>query len=291
MSRSRLTLIASTIILTFAIYSLPRVLKKSGEPVSSKEEQPTENVANADRHEGHDHSDHEGHDHSHDHAHNMEGAEELHAVIVSLKEKWENSEMLEKKHIFADSLAGVYKRLNQFDSAAFFAELSLPDEPSALKLKSVGEYCYEAFQFAPSRAAAADWGEKTRNYLAAYLKENPGDLTSKTHLAMTYVSTDQPMTAIMELREVLAQDPDQADALFAMGMLSVQSGQYDKASERFKHLTEVDPQHLQAHFYLGLSYFELGKKSKAKSAFEWVVANSNDPVVQATAGDYLEQLQ
>ncbi len=292
MSRTRITLIVAVIILTGLVYSLPRVKEKATDETAelTAENQASGVADHSGEHDGHDHDDHDGHDHS-GHEHGVKEDVSLRKQLVQVKESYENSEISAKRLMFADSLAGMYKSLGQFDSAAFIAEQSMPAEPSADRLRSVGEYFYDAFQYASDRSKASEYGEKTRKYLAMYLKDHPEDLSSKTHLAMTYASTDQPMKAVMSLREVLAKDPDQPDALFAMGMLSMQSGQYEKAVQRFKHLVEVSPQHLQARFYLGLSYFELGKKSKAKSAFEWVVANSDDPVVQATAGDYLEQLQ
>ena len=44
------------------------------------------------------------------------------------------------------------------------------------------------------------------------------------------------MQGIMMLREVLEEDPKNELALFNMGMLSIQSGQYDKAVERLVEL-------------------------------------------------------
>jgi outer membrane protein len=99
------------------------------------------------------------------------------------------------------------------------------------------------------------------------------------------------MQGIMMLREILAEDPKNETALFNMGMLSVQSGQYDKAIERLEELVAVNPNHVQGQLLLGVSYMNKGDKTKAKAQFEKVKKLDNDPAVQSTADSYLKDLK
>ena len=63
---------------------------------------------------------------------------------------------------------------------------------------------------------------------------------------MTYLSSASPMQGITMLREVLAEIRKMNLALFNMGMLSIQSGQYDRAVERLDELVRLTPIILRA---------------------------------------------
>ena len=98
------------------------------------------------------------------------------------------------------------------------------------------------------------------------------------------------MQGVMMLREILQQDPQNEQALFNLGVLSMQSGQYDKAVERFSNLVELYPKNTQAHFFLGVSYLETGASDKAKEQFLRVKSLDDNPSVQATVDSYLEDM-
>jgi TolA-binding protein len=75
-----------------------------------------------------------------------------------------------------------------------------------------------------------------------------------------------------------------------MGVLSMQSGQYGRAVERFEELVKVHPQNLQGQFYLGVSYFESKEKNKAKAQFELVKKMTQDPMILSSVQGYLDKL-
>jgi Flp pilus assembly protein TadD len=74
-------------------------------------------------------------------------------------------------------------------------------------------------------------------------------------------------------------------------MLSVQSGQYDKAIERLEELEKINPENIQGQLLLGVAYMNKGDKAKAKQQFEKVKKLDKDPSVQATADSYLNDLK
>jgi outer membrane protein len=99
------------------------------------------------------------------------------------------------------------------------------------------------------------------------------------------------MQGITMMREVLAEDPKNEFALYNMGMLSIQSGQYDRAVEHLEKLTSVNPNHTQGQLLLGVAYMNKGNKDKARQQFELVKKLDKDPAVQATADSYLKDLE
>jgi tetratricopeptide (TPR) repeat protein len=99
------------------------------------------------------------------------------------------------------------------------------------------------------------------------------------------------MQGIMMLREILETDKQNEQALLNMGRLSMQSGQYDRAVERFEALVNYHPTSLDGNYLLAVCYFESGKSDKAKTQFQKVKSMDSDPVVQTAADDYLKRIK
>ncbi len=211
--------------------------------------------------------------------------------IKELRAQYVPNSSNQKNTIFADSLAGLYSRAGQFDSAAWFAEEAASFFNTQESFMKAGNSYYEAYTFAMDAEKRDLLAKKTRDFLGKVLEKDQKNHEVKAKIAMTYLSSPSPMQGIMMLREILAEDPKNETALFNMGMLSVQSGQYDKAIERLEELVTVNPNHVQGQLLLGVSYMNKGDKAKARTQFEKVKKLDNDPSVQATADSYLKDLK
>ena len=78
------------------------------------------------------------------------------------------------------------------------------------------------------------------------LNIDPEELKAKTSLGVCYVEGARllgsaPMKGIGMLKQVLEADPENIQALVNLGYFSIQSGQYDKALERFNKVLENQP--------------------------------------------------
>ncbi|HET8859791.1 tetratricopeptide repeat protein [Marivirga sp.] len=210
---------------------------------------------------------------------------EVREDIERLRNNYLLAENQENSVIFADSLASVYRDLNRLDSAAKYIELSQKDN------ELIGNAYYEAFSFAADVEKAERLAVKTREYLQKVLDSEPTNNSAKIKLAMTYVSSDNPMKGISMLLEVVEEDPNNEEALFNLGILSIQSGQYSKAIERFEKLLGQHPENVQAEFYLALSLMNNGQKAKAKKLFTEIKNKSNDEQLLAAVESYLNELE
>lgn len=273
MLRTRIILFIGAIILIVLLFNLPRVV------VDNKKEEVSENNVSKDN-SGSTETD----------IHEEEIDPNLQNKITSLKENLSVAKNIEKSITFADSLAQLYLEANKYDSAAKFFEIIAVKQPNKRNWLKTGNTYYEAYGFAMDREKQEMLGSKTREYLSKVLEEDANDLTAKNKLAMTYLSTSNPMQGIMMLREILETDPKNEQAMFNLGILSMQSGQYDKAVERLSNLVAIYPNNTQAQFFLGVSYLEIGNKEKAKEQFNLVKSLDDDPAVQATVDSYLEDL-
>lgn len=194
----------------------------------------------------------------------------------------------EKKRIFADSIVKYYTRFHQYDSVAKYSGEIAVLQPTEKNFVSAGDAYMQASDLVSVNEKPA-YMDKSRFYYQKGLDLNAKNLETKSKLAMTYVTTSTPMKGINLLREVVKEDPSNETALFNLGYLSIQSGQYENAVKRFETLLEVNPNHASGTFYLGLSYQELGNKSKAKQYFTKAKGLDNDPEFQAIVESYLKE--
>lgn len=215
----------------------------------------------------------------------------LRESINSLKGQYLEVSENEKSAIFADSLASLYTLASQFDSAAWFAEKAATFFNTRESHLKAGDRYYDAYTFALDAKKQNEMAEKTRYFYGKILEQEPENLSVKTKIAMTFLSSQNPMQGITMLREVLATDPRNEQALFNMGMLSIQSGQYDRAKERLEELVSYYPNHVQGHLLLGVAFMNSGEKDKAREQFELVKKLDLDPAVQAAADSYLQDLK
>jgi len=217
--------------------------------------------------------------------------EDVQQKLAILKNQLSTSDKEEIASLTLDSLVSIFKEVNAFDSAAYYAAVTAEKFPSAKSHIHAGDLYYEAYTYAVTEQRTSLFTNKLREQytLAETFGELPEDVRVK--LGMTYVSSENPMKGITMIREVLRENPDNTTAIFNLGLLSMQSGQFDKAVERFKKLKLLQPDNLQARFYLGVSYMENGEEQNAKKELLELKEKETDPNILKTVEDYLSRIQ
>lgn len=275
MKKSQLILVAIGIIAIAGFYALPTAVvdtKGDADSISQENEETTPAATDPAS------------------LHESELTSEQVTEIVSLRNQIDRADSGAGKASAALALADIYQGLSKFDSAGYYLGLAFEEKQELELAEKAGLAYYEAFSFALDPDKVAKTAELTRSYLSKVLDKDSSRLDLKTKVAMTYVSSSNPMQGITMMREILEQDPQNEDALFNMGVLSMQSGQYKRATERFEELLQYHPENLQGQFYLGVSYFEDNLKNKAKAQFEKVKAMTQDPVILGSVQSYLDRL-
>jgi tetratricopeptide (TPR) repeat protein len=222
--------------------------------------------------------------------HDAPMAQEERDNINILSYELEKTENKEKYASLATEIASLYTKAGKFDSAAYFLEKAADNLETAESWEKAGIAYYDAYSFAMNEEKVAYLAEKTRTYLNRVLEKDPKRADLKSKVAMTYVSSSNPMQGITMLREILEEDPANEDGLYNMGVLSMQSGQYKRAAERFEELVRYHPDNIQGQFYLGVSYFESKQNNKAKKQFQLVQNMTSDQMVLASVESYLGRL-
>jgi tetratricopeptide (TPR) repeat protein len=274
------------------LFSLPKVIidKEKQKDLSGAGAGRNQPAAGAESHEGHGHAEGEGHEEA-DAAHASASPEQLRQLsALRVQYRQEKSEAARVK--LAGELAAKYAEVSKFDSAGYYYEQVAAARPGEKSFQKAADQYFEAFSFAATPERSKELGAKARGLYDKVLQNNPSNLDAKTNLAMTYIAMGEaPMQGVTLLREVIATDPNNQKALFNLGILSIQSGQHEKAIERFRHLTQVNPKHVQGHFYLAVSLAATGKKDEARQVFQKARKLDPDPGFQASVDNELAKLK
>lgn len=122
---------------------------------------------------------------------------------------------------------------------------------------------------------ASFYGEENKNLSEYYISSairsylnfteiHPEDMDVKFKLATCYVDgTDKIMLGVNLLKDVVKNEPDNFGAHHYLGLLSMKSGQFEKAITRFEKVVEIVPENIDAWLFLGEAYSNLGNTAKA----------------------------
>lgn len=114
---------------------------------------------------------------------------------------------------------------------------------------------------------------------------DPNSLSAKTGLGASLVTgSNNPMAGIALLREVVQAEPKNLDANRTLGLFSMQSGQFDRAIDRFKTVIEIKAD-AESYFYLATAYEKIGQKSEAIAAY----SKSKELAADPTLSQYIDR--
>ena len=102
--------------------------------------------------------------------------------------------------------------------------------------------------------------------------------TTSISTAMDLIRGENPMEGIFMLREILEKDPKNKEALYNLGVLSIQTAQYQNAVNRFNQIIAIDSSDKRAYLQLGISHDYLENFNLSDSIFK-NIKESNDSLL------------
>ena len=176
-----------------------------------------------------------------------------------------------------DSLGKAWDEAKTPSVAAYYFELKAKRSPSEKNYLEAAYRYFDAFKIADDSLLRSQLAQKAISSYASVLELNPANLNAKTDMGDCYAEgTGDPMKGIMMLRDVIKENPDHEMAQLNLGFLSVKSGQFDKAVERFNKVMTINPKRTDVYYFLGRTYYEAGKKDSALIWLEKLKKKSND---------------
>ncbi len=193
-----------------------------------------------------------------------------------------------------DTLIAFSIKNNYPPLVAKFSKQKAELMPSATSWMLAGDNYFKAFRLSKNTD-----GEMISQAIDAYKKVLSFDqqsLEAKTAMGVAYVEGasllgEMPMKGIGILKEVLDRDPNNIDALTNLGYFSIQSGQYEKAIERFEKILEIDSLNAEAYIYLTDIYLSQNNQEKGIQTLEKYKSLINDPQVIQQVDDYINELK
>ncbi len=121
-------------------------------------------------------------------------------------------------------------------------------------------------------------------------KEPSGQLDSEIEGALNKVrNRKMPMKGIMELRELANEHPEDPRPQWHLGLLSMRTGQYDKAIQRFEKVIALDDDgYPEAYFYLGRALSFKGQTKTARQHLRRYLEEGKDKEKRNKAKRLLE---
>ena len=163
-------------------------------------------------------------------------------------------------------LAQQWDDVNLAAPAAFYYELIALKEPAYSSWLKTGDRFTDAYQQTADTTMQPVLVQKAISSYQQADKLQPNTPEVKIGLGIAYAGRPNPMQGIQLLLDVVKNDPKNLKANLNLGLLSMKSGQFEKAVERFKTVISQAPS-AEAWFYLASSYENMGKKSDAIGAY------------------------
>lgn len=157
---------------------------------------------------------------------------------------------------------------NQLVSAHYMEQYAL-QEPTEKNWFAAGSKYYAFAGMSNDSVIIAEAAGRAKLAFEKVMKLNPNNLDAQTAMAAIIVQVDQDvMKGVGLLKDVVAKDSNNIQAIFTLGMLSIQSNQFEKAQERFEKLITLQPFNPEYYFYLGEVYAKSGQTEKAIKTYE-----------------------
>ena len=190
-----------------------------------------------------------------------------------------------------DSLGGRWDAFRKPGIAAHYFEAHARQDESEKNWLNAAYRYFDAFQSTTDSALQKEMVESAIRCYENVLRINPENLDAKTDLGVCYAEgTSNPMQGIMMLREVVNKNPEHENAQFNLGVLSMRSGQYEKAAERFQRVLSINPKRKEMYLMAGRAYMLAGNMEKAAENFEKLKKETADAALVAEANNYINQL-
>jgi tetratricopeptide (TPR) repeat protein len=193
--------------------------------------------------------------------------------------------------LLLDSLGKRWDALQMPAISAHYYEEAAEREPGEKSWADAANRYFDAFHSTDDSIVRTVLVQKAIACYEKALQINPKNLDIKTDLGISYVEgTNEPMKGIMALREVVAENPQHENAQFNLGLLSMKSGQFSKAVERFEKVLSINPERKETYLMLGKAWMALGNKEKALENLERLKKETTNPDLSGEANNLINQI-
>ena len=197
-----------------------------------------------------------------------------------------------------DSIVINLQSRRRFAYASDYATQFATLDSSLQSLKRAGILSQQASRLSYIQADSVSfrtYSNRSLSYLRRVVAQSPKDEESLLYLGLALVESGIPansMQGILTIRSVLEINPDNVDASYQLGLFSVQTGQLEKALQRFKKVLELQPDHAEAMLQLANVYIQTDNAAEARPLLEAVLKSKTaDSELKRNAGNLINSIQ
>ena len=188
------------------------------------------------------------------------------AKVAELEQKVQGAASGEVRAALLKQLSGIWYQLGQFPVAGGFAEQVAEIENADTSWSVAGATFYNGLAMSQDpiiRSYCADHAVKAFESAASL---NPQKVDYRVNLALVYAENpppDNPMKAVLLLRDLESKHPESAAVYNALGRLAIKTGQWDRAVARLEKAWSLDNKNPNTPCLLAKAYEGVGNSAKA----------------------------
>lgn len=185
--------------------------------------------------------------------------------LIALENKMDGAEEGQKVQLLKQ-LSGLWYNFGQIPIAGEMAELVAEIENADSSWSVAGAIFFNGLMAANDpkiRQYCAEHAVKGFESAASLAPDNP---VHRVNLALVWAENprpDNPMQAVMMLRELEQKYPDHPAVYNALGRLAIKTGQWQRAIERLEKAWSLDPKNQNTPCLLAQAYEGAGNQTKA----------------------------
>jgi len=169
-----------------------------------------------------------------------------------------------------------WQSIDRNDVAALLLKEKAEEKRDGATWVLAGDSFIRAFRETPDSLEQAFFLQES---VSSYEKSLDFQQTTATKLKLAKIHTGLTgavMKGVQLYREIIEEDPEHIQANYELGLLSVQSGQIDKALERFDLLIKAEPKFIEPYIYKAQILLDSDRDTEAKDVLNLAIANSTN---------------
>ena len=186
-----------------------------------------------------------------------------------------------------------FSRQNNYLSLASYFQLKLAENTELQSDWALsGQYLYTyGVQMQDTLRRDFIMAEAIRSF-DAVLNSDPKNMTATLYKGLALADKrESMMMGVPLLLSVVREDPDNLLANYTLGMLGIESGQYDKALLRFEKLISLQPANAEYCFQAGRACELIGNKEKALEYYGRSLELTENPQIRKELEAIIKQLK
>jgi cytochrome c-type biogenesis protein CcmH/NrfG len=215
--------------------------------------------------------------------------------IDSLLHALDQTQVPQDRAIIFQGLVSMHRDAGRIDLAAVYAG-ALADEQPELRNHIVAGALFRNAGFLQhlqqDSVQFRKFSDEALRHLRSAETLDPNSEDALLELGLAMAESRLPnlgMEGVMKIRKVTEINPKNVEALYRLGVFSMDTKQFDKAENRFRQVLEIDPANHSAKFLLAMTCKELGKNAEFESLLRAVASQKEDSELAERAKSILNQ--